>query len=280
MQAKERVLLGLSRHEEKVLSALAKEPLGVSALAREIKLPRTSLNYALKKLHQRGLVVTKPHGKRRVWTMHDNLELRDRFFAVGESFAPAEKGISSFAVSPEMRIEIFRGSKNLLRLWHMMTDLDKFERLYCIQPDASFNAALGHALGGASYQEILDINAKIKARKIIVEALVHEHSAHTIPETLAAREVEPAQFLGGFVGRLADTMKLPPEFMDVSAEMYLYRETFVIINWAHEVGITITNKEISQFFKSLFEAAKYLSHKYDQNERMAQKIVELGSAQS
>jgi hypothetical protein len=108
-----------------------------------------------------------------------------------------------------------------------------------------------------------------------VEALVHEKSADNIPRTLMRAGADPGRFVETFVDRLADTVKLPEDFLNIVSEMYFHNDTFVIISWTHKYGISITDPKVVAFFKELFGALKYLCVKYDQNERMAQRLVEL-----
>lgn len=276
MNEKQRLLLGLSKNELKVVESLFTSPKLVADIARNIKLPKTTINYIVLKLKKRGLIFALPYGKRHSWSLVDNFNLVESFTSLAQLFIKdGHTDIKTISISKNTRIQLYRGTKSLYKLWLIMSSLPRLERLYAIQPDSSFNLALNHFLKHFSYDEINEINHRIKKNKIIIEAIVHEQSAETIPKTIAAKGYHPTQFLDGFKDRLADTVKLPEGFMDVGTEMYMFNKTLVIIQWNNELGISITNPDIVTFYKGMFESLKFLSKKYNQNERIAQKNIEL-----
>jgi len=279
MQNKRRNLLGLGTVDARVLETLAAGSFSVSMLSREVNSPKTTLNYVIKRLFSRGLIVKVPKGKRTWWTLQDPNKLQDQLIDIGEEFYPKRtSGVTTIPISKDTRIAIYRGAKSLYQLWQKFTSLSKLERLYSVQPDTSFNAAVSHIINELSYETLVELNDEIRSSKIVVEGIVHEHSADTISQTIASANRDPKKFLSGFIGRLADTAKLPRDFMDVSAEMYIHGNTFTIIHWDDEVAVSITNKAVATFFKEMFETLKYFCNKYDQNERIAKKLVELASS--
>ena len=276
MDKKLRNLLGLSNLEEKVITVLSTQRLNISDISRKVKAPVTTLNYIVYKLQKRGLLKTIDYGKRKLWTIADTVLLRKQFITIAELFNnEKENGITNIPISTSTGIEIYRGTKSLYRLWKKLISSSKEGRLYAIQPDKSFNSAVTHIIKELSYTTLVDINKEIKENKIIVDALVHEHTADTLPKTILSTGYNPVEFLDSFKGRLAATAKLPPTFMDVSAEIYLHNKTVTIIHWDDEVAISITNKDTVTFFKEMFNSVKFFSETYNQTEKIAKKVSEI-----
>jgi len=276
MKKKPSDLLGLSRAEEKVLFIIASEKLSVSEISRRSKIPKTTLNYVVRKLENRGLLEYIKKGERKLWMISDAHDLCNRFTALGESFGGRTgEGITTISISRNTRVEIYQGTESLYKLWGKFVSLHKTERLYAIQPDKSFNSAISHIIKKLSFKDLVDMNEKILNSNIIVEALVHERSVESIAKTISSFGHDPVPFLAGFLNRPADTARLPADFMDVNAEMYMHNDTFTIIHWADTTAVSITNKDVTRFFKEMFESLKYFCEKYDQNERVARKIAEM-----
>lgn len=274
MTLNEQKLLGLSKREAATLKALRRQSLSVSALSRETAIPKTTLNYLVRKLAKRGFLISLPHRRRQLWA----LDVKNKFNSSSGFNQPSEIKIP---ISPETTLEIYRGAKNIFKLWQKLSASPGPERFYAIQPDKSFNQAMERLLDKTPYEDLVEINSRFKKHKIIVDGIVHERSADTVPKTITKKGYDPARFIAGFPGRIAATVKLPDDFMDLGVEMFIRGKMFVVIYWADELGLVINNREVVSFFKEMFQSVKFLCKRYDQGERMAQKLVELSrSAQS
>lgn len=275
MNKQQQRLLGLTHEQVRVIETLARTPMTVAELSRETAIPKTTLNYLVKTLVHRGLLIAKPRGTRKLWTLQDADVLRNSLLSIKSLIGSAKTGSATIvSLSSESRVEIYQGAENLYSLWKKLSSLAKFERLLAIQPDASFNMAIEHILKKLPYDSLIEINKRFVQSKMIIEGIVHEKSADTIPKAIARKGFDPKMFLSGFKERLADTVTLPSGFLDIGAELYIYRDTVLIIQWEHEVGIRITDSNVAMLLKEMFNALKYLCKKYDQNERMAQKIID------
>lgn len=274
-------ILGLTKTDETIMTALAMEKLTVSALSRKTRIPKTTLNYAVRKLECRGFLVFIIKGERKLWSLNDADTINGNFSTIMKSLRTnTGNSISTIPISENTHIKMYHGTKSLYKLWEKFVSLPKTTRLYAIQPDKSFNTAINSVIKRLSFNDLVLLNEKILDSKIIVEAMVHERSAETIPKTISSLGHDPVLFLKGFPARLADTAKLPPDFMDADAEMYIHNDTFTVIHWKDEFAISITNKDVAKFFKEMFGSLKFFNVKYNQNERMARKIKELESKKS
>jgi sugar-specific transcriptional regulator TrmB len=274
-------ILGLSKIDKAIMTVLSLEKLTVSALSRKTQVPKTTLNYAVKKLERRGLLVFVKKGERKLWALNDADTIDSEFASIKKSlWKNTKNSIVTIPISENTRIEIHQGTESLYKLWEKFVSLPKTTRLCAIQPDKSFNTAIKSIIEGLSFTDLVLINESILNSKIIVDAMVHERSAETVPKTISSLGHNPIPFLKGFPNRLADTAKLPSDFMDANAEMYIYNDTFIVIHWEDKIAVSITNKDVAKFFKEMFESLKFFNVKYNQNERMSKKIKELESKKS
>ena len=86
------------------------------------------------------------------------------------------------------------------------------------------------------------------------------------------------KLLKSFADRSADTAKLPENFLkDTKAEIYFYGDKVAIINWYEEFGVIIQNKDVFELLKEMFNSTKYMLKKYDQNEKIARRLIDVES---
>jgi hypothetical protein len=63
---------------------------------------------------------------------------------------------------------------------------------------------------------------------------------------------------------------------NISSEIYLFENILVIANWKEEFAVVIHNEDVFQLLLEMFKSTKYMLNKYDQNEKIARKLVDLG----
>jgi hypothetical protein len=69
-------------------------------------------------------------------------------------------------------------------------------------------------------------------------------------------------------GRMADYTFFADDVFNHNAELWLFKNTSLLINWHEEVAIEITNKSMTSFLKDMFEFVKKGGHKVDHNQAM------------
>ncbi len=242
-------VLGLKTKEELILSALSSGDKNVSEIARATKIPRTSLLYILTKLKERTLVEDEPKGKSVSWKLikQDILDIR----SVGSS---------------KNDISISHGAPALLDILNKLVDLPKNSRVQGIQPDIS----LRNAIKKNSLDDLLRINTALKEHKLIFEGIVHEKSVDTIMADMGKHAA--SKIFESFIGRLEDYVKIPDEFANVNAEMYIFKGVAYILNWEKEIAIIVNNRDMVALLQAMFSCVKELGIRYSQNEKMKAKI--------
>lgn len=82
---------------------------------------------------------------------------------------------------------------------------------------------------------------------------------------LKRRKLPVRDILTSFGGRAAETTYVPKEFINFSAEIIFIPRVAYIIDWAHLVAVEIRHTETIGLIRALFELAKSLGTKVDQN---------------
>ena len=234
-------LYGLSAASQAVLTA-ATTAKSVSDIAAEAGLPRTSVAYSIKKLAHRGLVESIPHGKRKLWKTDATI------------FDPGSIG--------RRTAEIFKGVPEILQIFERLASMPKYSRLWAIQPDKSIRSALRKV--DTDYW--IRIDDEMKKRKYIVEGIVHEQSVDSIIQEIGAKKAQ--KIFDSFIGRLEDYAKIPDEFANVEAELYMFQGSAYVINWTKELAIGIHDADMVSLLIALFSCTKETGVRYSQNARM------------
>ncbi len=239
-------ILGLTKAEQSIMDATGFGSINVSDIARHTGIPRTSLLYMLKKLERRSLVHKTRNGANILWA----------------SNAPAAIG--------ELRnskFTIYEGTTALWSIFDKITALPKNARLQGIQPDRS----ILNVVRKIPLDKLLRLNASIKKKAIITEAVVHEQSVNSITKALGTSGAK--ELFKSFVGRLEDYAKMPDEFANVESEIYIFNSSAYILNWNKEIGIGIHDKDTVALLTAMFSCVKEYGVRYSQNARMEKHIT-------
>ena len=274
-------ILGLTDYEVTILKALKEKEFIIQDLATHTEIPRTSLYYALPHLVERGFIESFRRSRKTYWRSIYN-ETIDGFFEKHRSNkVEIEEGIVETSntgdnfikrISPRSKVYFYNGKNKAVNDFRDMEKLPPHSRFYGIQPEASI-------VGGINrnrLEDIIDFNKRVKSSKFIVEGIIHESGTESMVQSLSPTDKK--RLLDSFSGRSADTAKLPEGFLnDTKAEIYLYdNKKVAIVNWYEDFAVIIENKDVFDLLIEMFKSTKYMLKKYDQNEKIARKLVELG----
>lgn len=240
----------LSSLEQRILTSLpyfdaSGAGIGLSELSKKTRLPRTSLPRPIDKLISRGFVVTRRVGK------------RTRYF---ENVTGALQMVPS--VSKFKTVHTLQGYKNVVTIFERLAALSPHQRFSGIQPDKS----LQNAFRKLPLNYLLKFNKTIKSKELIVEGIVHEKSINTVARHFGSKNSR--KVFDSFTGRLEDYTRIPDEFADVGAEIYLFKNSANLINWDTETAIVITDQSMVQLLKAMFDCVKTVGTRYNQGEKM------------
>ena len=268
-------ILGLSKAELSIIDSLEardskNKDLSIINIAKVTGIPRTSLYYMLPKLEKRGFIEMKRNNKKIFWRKSRDEDFQRKYLRTLRDVT--EKELNQFSpIQDDNRIQVLRGTNQLLTVFDELINLPNKSRFYTIQPDASFSQVIKKI----PVSEALKVGNRIKSKEIIVESILHEKSVDSIKNNLSDKK-SLKDLLASLGGRSADTVKMPEGFLsNTKAEAYLYGDKISLLNWDKEIAVVIKDKDIFHLVKEMFNSTKYLMERYDQNEKVAKKLVDL-----
>jgi len=270
-------ILGLSKAELSIIDSLElkdskSKDLSILNIGKATGIPRTSLYYMLPKLEKRGFIEMKRNNKKIFWRKSRNEDFHKKYLKTIENVIEKKPNTNS-PVSGNDAVKILRGATQLFTVFSDLENLSNKNRVFAIQPDAS----LVQVVKKVPTTDAIRFCDIIKDKGIIIEGIVHEKSVDSIKNTLTDRKTA-RELLKSFGGRSADTSKMPDNFLaDTKAEAYLYEDKVTLLNWDKEIAVIIKDKDIFHLVKEMFNSTKYLMERYDQNEKVARKLVDLES---
>lgn len=269
------LILGLSEAELSIIDSLESKDskernASIVNISKETGIPRTSLYYMLPKLERRGFIEVKRNNKKIFWRKSSDEDFKNKYVRTIESVI--EKKISPASpTADDHSIQVLRGTDQLLTVFDEIAGLHNRSRAYGIQPDAS----LIQVVKNVPTAKAIKFCDDIKEKGIIIEGIVHEKSVDSIKNTVTDKRTA-RELLKSFGGRSADTVKMPENFLsNTKAESYLYDNKVSLLNWEKGLAVIIKDKDIYQLVKEMFNSTKYLMERYDQNEKVAKKLVDL-----
>jgi hypothetical protein len=136
-----------------------------------------------------------------------------------------------------------------------------------IQPHQSFKLALLK-----SPREVaIDISKKIKEKGFVIDAIGHQKYADIIASVYGqSRDAE--NLAEAFIKRFEDIVKVPDNFLDEQAEMFLYTDHIILMDWNAEVSIEIENRALYKLMLSLFEKIKAYGSRHSLGEELEKRI--------
>jgi hypothetical protein len=264
MRYKKRDPFSLLPSEKSILKNISENPLLLSEVSRISNLPRTTTLHALKKLESRGLVLQMKAGKRSVWS-------KATIEKVEESFESLEKIVDlSFLNKSGQGVRVFNGIEELkLILWSELRALPKHGALTGVQTANSAHMQI-EKLGT---KEIAGINKFIEDKQFVVSAVFEEEYY------LKNFKKFGTEWLGGFKERIAAMVFVPQEYLLFDAEMNIFVNKVLLINWKEETGILIEDKNIVKLLKSLFKFMHDRGRRLNHHE-IAKILLETGVKRS
>lgn len=267
-------ILGLSKAELSIIDSLeskdqSERNMSIVNISKETNIPRTSLYYMLPKLERRGFIEMKRNNKRVYWRKSTDEYFEGKYIRTIESVI--EKKINPISPTADNQgIRVLRGTDQLLTVFNEIAGLHTKSRAYGIQPDAS----LVQVVKNVPTAKAIKFCDDVKEKGIIIEAIVHEKSVDSIKNTLTDKRTAQ-ELLKSFGGRSADTVKMPDNFLsNTKAESYLYDNKVSLLNWEKGIAVIIEDNDIFHLVKEMFNSTKYLMERYDQNEKIAKKLVD------
>ncbi len=261
-------LLHLNDIEQEILVSLERADLNVSQIAKATKIPRTTLYTAIDSLQDRNLIRMRKQGKSTILSPISTNHLAE--ILENESIQMVEHGTftlknrkaaQNLQNPSQSAITFIYGKDAMLNVWIELAHTSN-HRLQCIQPTSSLETVL------KKYEPsvFIPLNNAIKKNKVVMETIVNENSFSTYMDTYKTKPHIQKQIIQSFIGRATDTTMVKNNLLKNNADLILTSREAFLMNWEHEVGIRIKNRDIVDLLHELFKLAKGYGKKMDFNE--------------
>ena len=269
--AKQLELFGLTRTQTRVLNVLnAARTLPDAVRASGVS--RTGTIYCLDQLRERGLVRRIKREKKLWYQALSAPELAEKlevFSSELRASADGQQGKSiRMKASQGSEFVLYRGFDEILLAYERITTLNKDERLRVIQPNKSW-MNLHKKL---SPRQLIRVNNAIRDNRIILDAILQKNAYELYEEFFQHDPEKIREIATSFTGRMADYTVVAQTLFDYHAELWIFRQTALLINWEEAVALEITNENIVGFLRDFFEIAKASGTKVDHNRIMREMI--------
>jgi predicted transcriptional regulator len=253
-------ILSLTSTETVILNVLA-EAKSVQEIAKGSRLSRTGINYALKSLVSKELVISKRKGKRHVYLAIplDELAKKMKKSLDEIEIANAEKKGVKVKLSKKDEFIIHVGPKEIIPAYKRIAAENKNERIRAIQHHRSWLELIKRI----TPKQLIEFNEAIKTNHIILDGMLNESAYKAYEKEIEEDPEQHLEAVKSLEGRMADYTVFPDSVFNHDAEIWIFRSTALIINWKEGVAIEITNANMAGFLRDMFEYVKAGGRKLD-----------------
>ncbi len=253
---------------------LVLEALSLAKSTQDIKrltgLSRTGIKYVIEKLMGRGLVNRTKIGRRFIYMAVSKKELSDGLRGVSDNMNIETGKLSGARIktSKENEFIIHVGAKEIIPAYERIASVNKNERIKAIQHHRSWLELLKKV----SKDQLVDFNRSIVKNHLILDGMLNESAYDSYLKEIKNDPKQNKDAIESLNGRMADYTVFPNNFFNYNCEIWLFKNTALLINWHEEVAIEIVNENMAWFLRDMFEFVKEGGKKIDHN-RMIREVL-------
>jgi len=254
--------LDLDEKEYKIIEAIKTAgSLRPVNIARKTGIKRTTVNFLLKKLQLRGILIKNKVKNHYEWMMSDDSQIKNRIENLYNflSTTPLEGIIN---LPKDIGIEIFKGKKGILEVYENILKTASHKRLSLIQGNKSVRMALKDL--PKSY--ITYLQERYRKHKIILDGIVGEN-------TLDYIKVLKPEDLKIYENRLVVTHVINDNFIDFDMDILVSERMVSLINYRKNLAVVIKNEDICEAISKMMESMKVISRKINLN-KLIKELIE------
>lgn len=249
-------LLGLNEREIKIFTTLvAFGQMGMSNIARKANLPRTTVDAAVKRLVEQGLIEVF-HVKRHKEYAVDLTKVTKKLTELNLNLDP-KHALASSEVTRETShdaIEILVGLPALYAVYEELSDVAKTERIYVVEG----REAARRELASSPRELLFELHRRQKSNELIIEGILSE-SALAIVDELDVETLE------SHYGRLTIVYLVPAGYLLSDMNIFISRRFVALYSFESESGVKLHDKNIIRGFYDLYQLAAQQGRKIDFN---------------
>jgi len=265
-------IFGLSLTEEKILGALEMAK-SIQDISTDTDLSRTGINHALKNLIKKEIVQKLKIGKRRIYIAITPNQLVEKMQVTVDDvlLGYSDKKGARIKTSKENEFIIHVGAAEIVPAYQRIASVNKNERIKAIQHHRSWQELLEKI----SPAQLVDFNQSIVKNHLILDGMLNESAYESYQEEIKNNPQKNKEAIKSLEGRMADYTVFADNFFNYDSEIWLFKDTAMIINWHEEVAIEITNANMAGFLNDMFEFVKMGGRKVDHNKNLREVLETL-----
>ena len=268
-------ILGLTTTQTKVLGVLNEEKT-LAVIARETGISRTGAGYCLEQLRERGLVFRRKQYRQYLYRAMSAEELSEKLESIALELLGGHGRSKrlNLRTSAESEVIVYRGIEEIIPAYERITSSNKNARLRVIQPNKSWMTLHKKLLP----DQLIRVNNALRDHNIILEAILQRDAYALYEKFLQNNQSKITDIAESFTGRMADYTLVSPNLFDHHAELWMFRQTGLLINWEDEIALEIVNADMIGFLGDFFDIAKASGSKIDHN-RVMREMIERNTAE-
>lgn len=222
-------------------------------IARKTGIGRTTINFLLKKLRNRGILVRDKVKNHFEWLIAGNSQVQHRIENLYKflNLVPLEGTIH---LPQDIGIEVFKGQKRMMEAYENILKIGSNKRAFFIQGNKSVAAALKNL--PKSYINYLQKG--YRGHKIILDGIIGESSLNYI-KNLNAKDLKI------YENRSVVAYVIDDSFMNFDMDILIFEKTVALVNYEKSLVVIIENEEICKVIMNMMEAMKAIARKIDLN---------------
>lgn len=272
MKIEEKVsrLLDLTKLECTILEFLS-EAMSIQQISSGIGFSRTGIKYALNSLKEKGFIQRIKYGKRYLFVSITKEELSRKIQDVAEDllFKDSVRKGARIRTSKEDEFVIHVGTEEILPAYSRIASINKNERIKAIQHHRSWVELTNRITS----EQLVEFNNNIIKNKIILDGMLNESAYKSYQKEIDENPEKHKGNVESLKGRMADYTVFPDNYFDYDVEIWMFKNTTLIINWKEEIAIEIINNNMTYFLRDMFDLVKMSGRKIDHN-KMVENLLE------
>lgn len=263
-------ILGLSETETAILETLTTTK-SVQEISKESMLSRTGINYSLQNLINRGFIKVSPKGKRQKYTSISSAELSkhiENALNEVENEVTDKTGVKIRTAKNEFTIHV--GAKEIIPAYKRIAFENKNERIRAIQHHRSWRELVEKI----TPKQLVDFNEAIKTNKLIIDGMLNVSAYKAYKEEIKGDSKKHKAAVKSLEGRMADYTVFPDNMFNFDTEIWIFKDTTLVINWKEEVAVEITNVNMTGFLRDMFEYVKAGNRKLNHQKALEESLKE------
>ncbi|MBI2409871.1 hypothetical protein HYV30_02405 [Candidatus Kaiserbacteria bacterium] len=258
-------LLGLSKKEEKILTALQSGVDTPLLLARATRVSRTAAYAILYNLKKRGLAESHITSGKKMWRLAPERDIEGVLYAAKRTLLKIPEGTEEVHGLSDATVIIHRGQDSIRKVLGELLFAHKNERFYSLVGDSAavnWNKTF-------SLQETNRFNRALKKNNIIAESIFQDGELERMARELGV------SWARDFEGRTTRVGVVEGEYFNHASQVFIFKQSIYLMALGEELVIEIRNSEIQKMLLSFLKFMQDHSRVIDANEILRGIIAEV-----